>query len=160
MKNIIFIGLPGCGKTTISKMVAEAIDRKWYDSDLEIESSEGMDIPTIFALKGEEYFRERETECIKRLLALSGIVLSVGGGAVLRNSGLLSQNSTVIYLNRSIPDILSTLEPGTRPLIKDKTSLYKLYDKRHDLYERLCDHMIESQAAIEDTYKLVMEALK
>ena len=102
MKNIVFIGMPGCGKTTVSKRVARALALPCFDSDREIEAAENMSIAEIFALKGEEYFRRKETECILRLSKMHGAVIAVGGGAVLRNSDTLQKNATVIFLDRSV----------------------------------------------------------
>lgn len=158
-KNIVFIGMPGCGKTAVSRLVAGALGRPWSDSDLAIEAAEGMRVAEIFAQRGEEHFRRLETECIARLTAPGGSVIAVGGGAVLRNGGLLRQNAVVVYLRRSVESILSTLEPGVRPLLRGEESLRETYRQRQALYERLCDIAVENEGAIGETVKKVLEAL-
>lgn len=159
MKNIVFIGMPGSGKTTISRQVAKSLGRPWYDSDREVEAQEHMSITALFAEKGEEHFRQKETECIRLLMRQEGIVLAVGGGAVLHNAGILRVNSTVIYLDRSIERILSTLEAGTRPLLSSTDKLYTLYNERHKLYQELCDYKIANEGSIEETKNKILEAL-
>ena len=82
--NLILIGLMGAGKTTLGRQFAQMYDCPFYDSDLEICSASGVSISTIFEMEGEEGFRHRETLMLKKLSALNGIVLSTGGGSVLR----------------------------------------------------------------------------
>jgi shikimate kinase len=140
-KNIVFIGMPGCGKTSVSRLVAKALGRPWHDCDAEIEAAEGMSVARIFAQKGEEHFRRLETERLKKLSELSGAVISAGGGAVLRNGELLRKNATVIYLERDIANIMASIAPGdgARPLLKEPGALARLYGERHGLYKSLCD---------------------
>lgn len=159
-KNIIFIGMPGCGKTTLAQMVAQRLGRPWYDSDQEIEREKNMSIAEIFARQGEDYFREQETECILRLTEKKQAVISLGGGAVLKNSRLIKKNAVVIYIYRSIENILSTLQAETRPLLKeDAGKLFDLYEARHELYEQTCDIIIFNEKDMEDTLQKILEAL-
>lgn len=160
MRNVVFIGMPGCGKTTISQMAATSLGRPWFDSDRELEAAEGMSIPEIFAQKGEEYFRRMETECIAGLMRRKGAVIAVGGGAVERNREVIKDSSTVVYLRRSVESIRATLEPDTRPLLKDAESLSVLYERRRGIYETLSDITIDNEGGVEDTVKKVLEAIK
>ncbi len=158
--NIAFIGLPGCGKTTVSRLAAEALGMVWFDSDIEIERSEGMSISDIFAQRGEEYFRGLETRRIESLIARENAVIALGGGAVERNGELIRRSSAVVYLRRSVESILATLEPGTRPLLSDSSKLHAIFERRGGLYERLSDITIDNEGVIEDTVKKVLEALR
>ncbi|MDR1590340.1 MAG: shikimate kinase [Oscillospiraceae bacterium] len=159
-KNIVFIGMPGCGKSAVARAVASRLGRKWYDSDVEIEASEGIGVPEIFKRFGEEYFRRLETETLLELSSRSGAVISAGGGAVARNAGLLRRNAVVVYLERTLEDIAAAVAPGSRPLLKDPGSLRELYGKRRVLYEDTCDLKINNSGSIEETAERVLEALR
>ncbi len=158
--------MPGCGKTTVSQKVAAALGRAWYDSDLEIETRAGMSIPQIFAEKGEEYFRSLESQCIAGLIAKEPAVIALGGGAVLRNGGLIKDNAIVIYLSRDAKSILATLPPGSRPLLAGKppeetlAALQALYEQRRQLYESLQDIKIDNEGSIEEAVEKVLNALE
>ena len=160
LANIIFIGLPGCGKTVISKETARALGMPWHDSDLEIEMSEGMGVPEIFGEKGEEYFRQAETRCLERLTAADGAVIAAGGGAVLKNAALITRNAVVVYIKRSIGSILTTLEPGTRPLLKDPYKLYELHEQRRGIYESLADITVENNSDLDGAVGETLEKLR
>jgi shikimate kinase len=151
MKPIVFIGMPGCGKTTVSRRLAYLLKRPWFDSDLEIERQEGMSIAELFAVKGEAYFRVKETECIRRLLQIPGAIIAVGGGAVMGNADLIRENATVVYLHRSLARIRATLNTSTRPLLKDDNSLNELYQRRHHIYEEICDVTFDNDDSLHET---------
>jgi len=180
VKNIIFIGMPGCGKTTVSRKLAEDLGLPWFDCDVEIEKFCGMSIPQIFETRGEDYFRAKETEVLARLLESEtgdGIVLATGGGAVLRNTELLrgdkENKNFVIYLHRSVHDILATLAANSasgavateRPLLHSATAeetekkLNATYAARKELYERACHAKVENAGSVEETLAKVKEAL-
>ena len=106
--NLILVGLMGAGKTTLGKQLAQMFECPFYDSDYEICTSSGVSIPTIFEMEGEEGFRNRETNMLKKLASRHNIVLSTGGGSVLRseNRQILRQNGTVVYLHASPETLL------------------------------------------------------
>ena len=155
MKNVICIGMPGCGKTTIAKLTAEALNRLWIDTDRMIEINEHMTIPEIFEAKGEAHFRKLEYGCIYDAMRFSDAVISVGGGAPVYCGALLRAHSPVIYIKRSLGDIRATLEPRTRPLLNDPAALQKLYDERHAVYEDLCNHIVVN----DDTLKSAVDRI-
>jgi len=162
MRNIVFIGMMGCGKTTVSKMLADRLGRPWYDCDGEIEKKEHMSVSGIFSQKGEPYFRQKESECIKNLSEKQGSVISTGGGAVLNgeNMTLLKNNGFIIYLRRSVESIVSTLQSETRPLLKNNSNaLYELYEKRSALYERYSDIIVDNEGSKGQTLQILLEAL-
>ena len=114
-QNIVLIGMPASGKTTVGKALAESLGRSFFDSDEEIVKREGTAVSEIFALKGEKYFRGCESEVIKELSALQSSVIATGGGAVLnpKNTDLLKENGKVFFLDRNLDDIAATPD---RPL--------------------------------------------
>jgi shikimate kinase len=131
----------------------------WHDCDSEIESAAGMSIAQIFEQCGEERFRRLETERIRELCAEGrGAVISVGGGAPLRNGDALRRGATVIYLERDVANILATLPPGdgTRPLLKEPGALERLSRERHAIYLGLCDLRVSNNADAESAARDVL----
>ncbi len=155
--NVLFIGMPGCGKSTIGKAIAKELGREFVDTDLLIEERAKMPIKEIFAGFGEDKFRELETEVIKDLGKESRKVISTGGGIVKRkeNEFYIKRNSKVFYIKRSI-DKLATCD---RPLSKDLSAVKKLYEERGNLYEKLADKSIDNDGDIQDAIKGVIEEL-
>jgi shikimate kinase len=142
-KIISIIGMPGSGKTSLGKKIAKRLKLPFIDSDAEIEKEFGKKIPDIFKEFGEQEFRKKETEVIEREIA-KGIpcVLSTGGGAVLRNAEILKEKTFVIYLKKNIYKIYSDMKAGSRPLIKTKEDIRKIYYERKELYEKTADIMV------------------
>jgi shikimate dehydrogenase len=147
MENIILIGMPGCGKTSVAALLAQRTGKEWVDADEQIVKAAGMSIPEIFARGGEEAFRKLETEVLAQLGKRSGIILSTGGGCVTRqeNYPLLHQNGTVFWLQRDI----GSLPTEGRP-ISQRTALNTLYEIRKPLYEAFADQVIENNGTLED----------
>ncbi len=150
MTNIVFIGMPSSGKTTMAKALSEKLNRKSFDTDQLIEECENKKIPEIFEKNGEEYFRDLESKILNKISKETGLVIATGGGTVLRkeNRDLILQNSLVIYLDRD----LKKLKTEGRPLSQNIDNLKKLYCERHKIYEDLSNIRIK---VIEDKYKNV-----
>jgi len=130
--NIVLIGMPSCGKTTIGEMVAKELKRKFFDSDRVLEENFGK-IPCMITKKGEEFFRNKEEEIIRLLSKNTGVVISVGGGAILRqkNIDLLRQNGLFFYINRK----LELLSAENRPLSQG-VGVQTLFEQRKEIYEK------------------------
>lgn len=141
---IFLIGPMGAGKTTIGRLLASALSRKFYDSDHYIKDNAGADIPWIFEIEGERGFRTRETRALMALTQKPDIVLATGGGAVMSevNRALLARGF-VVYLNASVEmQYLRTQKDKSRPLLNaqnPKAVLQALYDKRHPVYRAVAD---------------------
>jgi len=148
-KNIIFVGLMGCGKTTVGRQLAKRMGRPFIDSDHEIEARTGVAIPTIFEIEGEQGFRRRESSVIADLVHEQGIVLATGGGAVLAESNrqALRDHGWVVYLN--VPPILlwsRTRHDRNRPLLQVDDPLVKLeslYAVRDPLYRDVAHFVVD-----------------
>ncbi len=139
-KNIVLVGMPGCGKSTLAALLSEKTGRECVDTDAVVEEC-GMKIPEIFAQFGEEEFRCRETEAVRKIAKEAGRIIATGGGAVLKeeNRTALRENSTVIYLKAST----EKLATDGRPLSKDLETLKKMYEYRLPLYEETADITVE-----------------
>lgn len=146
IENVVLIGMPGCGKTTLGTMAAEKLGKTFVDMDAEIEKQAGMDIPSIFETRGEAYFRQLETETAQRLGKEKSQVIATGGGAVLRleNMKALSQNGRVVFLKRPLED----LAMDGRPLSKDLNTLKSMYETRFPLYNKYSQLTLDCQDGI------------
>ena len=140
--NIVLVGMPGSGKTSIGKAVARRERRRYVDSDAEIVASEGRAITEIFAEKGEEYFRKKEKQTLFLLGAQNGMVISTGGGAVLDRANYYSLKATgrIYYLEREITDLATR----GRPLSTGTEALKKLLEQREPLYKAFADVTVEN----------------
>ena len=156
LRNIVLIGMPGSGKTTIAAALSRVLGREAVEADHLIAQKAGMSIPEIFAQSGEEGFRALETEVLAEQGKRSGIILSTGGGCVTRpeNYPLLHQNGVIFCLTRA----LSKLPTDGRP-ISQSTDLAQLYARREPLYRRFADVMVPNDGAPEDTLQAIMEVL-
>jgi shikimate kinase len=148
--NLFLVGLPGAGKSTLGRQLARRLNKRFVDADAELEQRLGVSIPTIFEIEGEAGFRDREEATLADLTKFSDIVLSTGGGAVLRpaNRARLRENGTVIYLHAD-PTVLweRVRHSRNRPLLQaaePHKRLAVLYAERDALYREVADHIVES----------------
>lgn len=148
-KNIVLIGMPCSGKSTIGKAVAERLGREFIDTDEVIKKEIKTGISDYFEKYGETAFRDRETEVIKRISSLSGIVIATGGGAVLRqeNTDALKMNGTLYYMDRPLEQLIPTSD---RPLASSAEAIKKRYDERIDIYLAAADKKITVTGICED----------
>jgi shikimate dehydrogenase len=156
MQNIILIGMPGCGKSTVGRLLAGALGRDFRESDALVEQSASLSIPEIFRREGEEGFRVREERALAELGKLSGAVIATGGGCVTRpeNYPLLHQNGTIVLLERS----LDRLAKEGRP-ISLRSDPHELFLRRRPFYERFADLSVSNDGAPEETVRAIMEKL-
>lgn len=162
MKNIVLIGIMGCGKTTISKMLGEKLNRPVIDIDEYIEEKYQQTIPEMFEVS-ETYFRDNETAGCKDAASLSGYIISTGGGVILKSINIeyLKQNGIIIYIDRPIDNILTDVQVASRPLLKEgPQKLYDLDKQRHRLYLEACDHHIINDDTLENITDKIIEIVK
>ena len=157
MQNVVLVGMPGCGKSTVGKYLAKLTERPFVDADEEFFSMHGLTPAEAITTLGEDRFREMEHTVLRELGKQSGTVLACGGGAVTRevNYPVLHQNGVIIYLERS----LDKLSKKGRPLSQG-TSIDALYAARKDAYKRFSDLKIKSTEIPEQTAREMLEALK
>ncbi len=155
-QNIILIGMPGSGKSTVGKALAEVLGRPFADTDDRIAETVGRPIPEIFATEGEAVFRAYETEAVQATGMMSGTVIATGGGVVTKecNYAPLHQNGRIVFLHRDL-DILPV---DGRP-ISQSTSKAELYAKRLPLYNAFADVTVENNGSVAETVGRILSAL-
>ena len=153
--NLVLIGMPGCGKTTIGQALAEKMNRPLVDTDRLIEEKAGKTIPQIFAQDGEDYFRSLETQVLREACAMQGCVITTGGGAVLKEENRLAmcQNGRVCLVQRP----LELLARDGRPLSQGDHAIENLWNQRKALYELAADYVIENNDTVAAATNAAME---
>ena len=148
--NLILCGMMGAGKTTIGIKIAELTGRRWYDTDGVIVDRHGK-ISDIFEYYGEAHFRKLETEVVKELAGMDNLIISTGGGLVLKreNNLVLQENGKIVFLRASFETLAQRLiVDGTRPLLQTSTEsirdrLAKLMRERTPVYEHVADYIVD-----------------
>ena len=151
MNNVILIGMMGCGKTTVGKLLAEKLGRELADTDVLIEEREGRTIPEIFSAEGEAYFRELELAVCKKLARRNDLVIACGGGLPLREEAihLLKDSGTVFWLNRDPGRTYDSLDTASRPLAQaGREDFIARYDQRAPIYRRWAKHTIANPPSV------------
>jgi shikimate dehydrogenase len=158
-RNIVLTGMPGSGKSTLGKMLAEKLGREMVETDEIISKEAGTSIKEIFANHGEQHFRDLESEVIKRFSVKSGLVISTGGGAILReeNISALRLNGVIVFIDRPLDQLKAT---DSRPLSDDREKLERLYEERYEIYKNTADIVVKTGGAKKDSAKKLWEALK
>ena len=153
MENLILIGMPGCGKSTVGKLLAQVTGKTFYDADAQIVSMSEMGISEIFEKEGEAGFRCWETAALAQLCNRSGLVIATGGGCVTRqeNYDLLHQNGKIVWLQRDL-DLLPT---DGRPL-SQAGKLSDMYQVREPLYRSFADYIVGNHQRPEDTVNTIL----
>ena len=157
MENLVLIGMPGCGKTTLGKRLAQKLGKEFVDADETVVELSGKRIPAIFAQDGEEAFRDWETKALIQLGKRSGLVIATGGGCVtqLRNYPFLHQNSTIVWIQRNV----ETLPTQGRPL-SQKNDLGEMFRKRQPLYWAFADITVDNNGSAGETVDKILTALE
>lgn len=155
MENLILIGMPGCGKSTIGQKLAQRLGRSFVDTDVDIVDKVG-NIPAYFVEFGESQFRLVETEVLARVCKESGRVIATGGGCVTReeNYNLLHQNGTIIWIQRPLEELSSEGRP-----LSQRDGVEALYQQRKGLYERFADVIVENRGDVEDVVEGILKAV-
>ena len=140
--NIVLVGMPGSGKSSVGRRLARRLRRPFVDTDELIVTAAGKSIERIFAEDGEASFRELEARCVREAAVCKGVVIATGGGVVLREDNVraLRADGLIVFLDRSPERILKTAELSDRPLLrKGSQALLALYRQRKDIYRAACD---------------------
>ena len=154
MRNVVLIGMPGCGKSAVGRALARRLGKEFLDLDRLIEADAGKPIPRIFAEEGEDAFRALESAAVRKAGARTGCILSTGGGVVTRpeNYAPLHQNGVIVHLTRS----LEKLPTAGRP-VSQSTDLRALWRRREPLYQSFADLTADNNGSIEDMVRTVLK---
>lgn len=154
--NISLIGMPSCGKSTISKMLGKLLNKEIIDTDDKIVEKIQMPISSFLNKDNESDFRDIESKVIDEVSKLNNIIISTGGGVIKRKENIdrLRRNSLIIFIDRDLHLLQST---SSRPLSSNKTDLEKLYNERYPIYKQSCDYIIKNNNNIEDVIKQIIE---
>lgn len=159
-ENIVLIGMPASGKTTVGKILAQKLGRKFIDTDALIEEKAKKSIPEIFKTEGESRFRDLEAEVIKEASSLTCSVIATGGGSVLRNENVfnLKKNGKLYFIDRPLGALIPTSD---RPLGSTKEAIEKRYIERYDIYMKSANVRIDADTeANEVSEKILGDFLK
>ena len=155
MKNIVITGMSGAGKSELGKALAEMTGWPWYDTDTLIIEKTDISIPEIFKRVGEEGFRDIESEVVRSLEDQTGIIISTGGGVVLREENIrsLKKNGRIFFLRRDVEDILPS---DDRPLADTVEKVKALYQARLDIYLQTADAVVDATDIPEETARKLL----
>ncbi|MBR4766620.1 MAG: shikimate dehydrogenase [Clostridia bacterium] len=158
-KNIVLIGMPTSGKTSVGTLVAGKTGRAFYDTDETTEEIIGMPIPDYIKKYGEAAFREKEKHAVLKASQYAGAVIATGGGAVLNDENVraLRRNGTLVFLNRSIEKLTAA---GDRPLSDSYEKLAKMYETRMPVYQKSADIVIDGDVTVQEAAQAVMKEMK
>ena len=155
-ENIVLIGMPSCGKTTIGRKIADSLSREFIDTDHVIVEKEGKPVTRIFEESGQEYFRKLEKEVIAEISAKSDCVIATGGGAVLNPDNIfqLRKNGRIYFIDRPIDKLITTPD---RPLSSDREALERRYSERYDKYCSAADVKFTPSDDVDYNVKAILE---
>ena len=154
--NIVLVGMPSCGKTTVGKELSLKTGKEFIDTDDEIVKAEGCDIPALFREKGESYFRDLEAKIVEDVSKLNGKIIATGGGAILRQSNVqaLKQNGRVYFLDRDLENLMPTSD---RPLASDREAITKRYNERYEIYKKVADQRVDSNVTPSEVAEMILK---
>lgn len=156
--NIILIGFMGSGKTTVGKILARQLEKKFMDVDSVIEKEQNSSVIEIFDNKGEEFFRSLEQKCINELTKSTGQVIATGGGVPIYST--IPENSLVVYIEADFDNImkrLSAKEHAKRPLLQDEIRARGLFEERIGRYKELATFTVDANQKIQTFIHVIVD---
>ena len=154
-QNIVLIGMPSSGKSTVASIIASQLNKQVIDTDKEIESK-GKKITQIFADGGEKTFRDLESQAVVEVSKNFGVIIATGGGSILRkeNVNALKQNGKLYFIDRPLECLVAT---DDRPLSKNAQSIKKLYNERYEIYNSICDCKINANCTANEVAEKIIK---
>lgn len=147
-QNIVLIGMPACGKSTVGKKLSEELGKEFIDTDALVEARLGKSIPDVFREMGENFFRDTEAEIIREVSAKNGSVISTGGGVPLRpeNIAALRENGRIYFIDRPLDDLMPTSD---RPLASTREAIEMRYRERYSVYKASADITVDAATDVQ-----------
>lgn len=157
-QNIVLIGMPSCGKSTIGKLLSKELNKKYIDTDAEIEKTINMPIADYINQNGEQKFREIEKQIVLEVSKYNGVIISTGGGVILDNENVenLKYNGKLFFINRSVEKLKAT---NSRPLTSTVEKLKQIFDARLALYKKAADYEIDGDLELDDKLEIIKNIL-
>lgn len=162
IKNIVLIGMPGSGKSTIGPLLSHKLEMSFVDMDKYIEETENRTIKDMFEIS-EDFFRDAETRCSRSLSSLRSHVIACGGGIVKRKENIryFKEGSVIVFINRPLENILADVDTDSRPLLAGgRERLINLYNERFGLYKEYCDIEVINAGEIDNVITEIIGKLK
>ena len=158
-RNVVLIGMPSSGKTTVGRLLARHLNNEYVDTDRLIESRVSKRIKDYITEFGLNRFRELEVNTVKEVSNYNDKIIATGGGVVLNplNMRRLAHNSIIIFIDRKLELLTPT---DSRPLSSNQRDLERLYEERIDLYKKYADYRVENNTTLEDAMEKVIEVIK
>lgn len=155
-KNVVLIGMPSCGKTTVGKKISKLLEKEFVDTDSLIELKLGMPIKNYLNSETEPEFRRIETMVIEEVSKRNNVVIATGGGVIKnqKNIEMLKSNGTIVFLDRKLHNLKVT---DSRPLSNDLDKLQRLYEERYPIYLNSCDLHVKNNYRINDTIAYIIK---
>ena len=160
MKNLVLVGMMGCGKSTCARLIHELAGVEAVDTDLLIQERTGKTVGRIFAEDGEDYFRDLETQICRELRERTDLVIACGGGLPLREESrnALKETGLVVYLYRPVEEIYRPEKLRNRPLARGgRADFYSRFEHRDPIYRDMADFVVESEPVKTDTAEKVLK---
>lgn len=161
-QHIFIIGMPGAGKTTVGRALAERLGMDFHDVDEEIQKKTDKTIQNIIIYDGEDKFRQFEYDAIGEILRQKPSVIATGGGTVMSDETvtLMKNNGIIVFVHRGVQSILEDLDLEIRPLVKESIEyIFRVYEERYPIYESVCNIKIANESSVSDTVQAIVEAL-
>ncbi|CAB1250584.1 shikimate kinase [Clostridium sp. WLY-B-L2] len=158
-KNVVLIGMPGSGKTTIGRMLSKELNKGFIDIDDYIEKQQGRTISEIFE-GGEKFFRNLELKAVSQVSQKENIVISTGGGVIKNEENILNlrKKGLIIFIDRPLEKIICDLDIDNRPLLKNNTGeIEKIFKDRYHIYMNCCDFSVKNVDTVESVLKSIIK---
>ena len=152
--NVVLIGMPASGKSSVGKELEKLLSKSFVDSDIVLSENAEKTISEIFSEYGEAYFRELEKDTIKNISSENSHIIATGGGAILNYENIenLKSNGRIYFLDRPLSMLLTT---DDRPLSSNRTDLEKRYNERYELYRKYADVIIDGSGSVKEVAKRI-----